>query len=126
MCAILPIREALTTFSLLQAFQDIMPSTRAPEQKTKPEDFTRTRKLPFPQLIVFIVSLVANGNHHGVEIHSGDFSRDARRSGLWPDAEAVHRSAVSKTRLKVPWTVFQDILNDVVRLASDIWSGDPL
>ncbi len=126
MCAILPMLESQTRLSLLHMFWDIIPFTLAPEQKTRPEDFTRTRKLPFPKLLTTILSLVANGNHNGVDVHLGDFFRDARRSGLWPDAHAPHRSALSKARKHVPWQVFQDILHDAVRLAYDLWPHDPL
>ena len=64
------------------------------------------------------------GNHHGVDIHAGTLFRAARRSGLWPDAEAIHRSALSKARQKVPWTVFQDTLHEAVRVAYDLWPDD--
>ncbi|MGB5158038.1 MAG: IS4 family transposase [Desulfobacterales bacterium] len=43
------------------------------------------------------------------------------RSGLWPDARAVHRSSISKARQKVPWQVFPDILLDAVKVAYDLW-----
>ena len=121
MCAILPICESQTKLSLLKAFMDIIPSTLAPEQKTKPEDFTRARKLPFPRLIATILSLVADGTRNGVDIHAGAFFRDARRSGLWPNVKAIHRSALTKARKKVPWEVFQNTLNDAVQLAYELW-----
>ncbi|MCP4601199.1 MAG: IS4 family transposase [Proteobacteria bacterium] len=103
----------------------MIPTTLAPEQKTKPEDFTRTRKLPFPKLMASILSLVADGTRNGVDIHAGKFFRDARRSGLWPNAEAIHRSALTKARKKVPWDVFQNMLNDAVQLAYELWPDAP-
>ena len=105
---------------------DIIPSTLAPEQKTKPEDFTRARKLPFPRLIATILSLVADGTRNGVDIHAGTFFRDARRSGLWPNVKAIHRSALTKARKKVPWEVFQNTLNDAVQRAYELWPDAPL
>jgi hypothetical protein len=69
--------------------------------------------------------LVGNGNDNGVDIHVGTMFRNARRSGLWPDAEAVHRSALSKARQKVPWEVFQATLQDAVHVASDLWPEAP-
>lgn len=126
MCAILPLLESQAKRSLLPMFWDIIPTTLAPHLKKKKGLFTRTRKLPFPKLLTPILSLVANGNHNGVDVHLGDFFRDARRSGLWPDAQAPHRSALSKARKSVPWEVFQDILYDAVRLAYDLWPHDPL
>ncbi len=56
---------------------------------------------------------------------SGEFFRAAKRSGLWPEAEAVHHSAISKARKKVHWHIFRDILNDAVRLAYERWPQDP-
>lgn len=52
---------------------------------------------------------------------SGAFFRQARRSGLWPEAEAVHRSAVTKARAKLPWTAFAQLHQEAVRLAYDLW-----
>jgi hypothetical protein len=69
--------------------------------------------------------LVGKGNHNGVDTHVGTLFRNARRSGLWPDAEAVHRSALSKARQKVPWEVFQATLHEAVGVAYDLWPDDP-
>jgi hypothetical protein len=67
---------------LLQPFLNIIPQAIDVKQKLRPEDFTRTRKLPLLKLIICTLSLVGNGNDNGVDIHSGDFFRDARRSSL--------------------------------------------
>jgi hypothetical protein len=58
-----------------------------------------------------------------VDGKSGAFFRHARRSGLWPEAEAVHRSAVTKARAKLPWTAFAHLHQQAVRLAYDLWPG---
>jgi hypothetical protein len=47
--------------------------------------------------------------------------RHARRSGLWPEAQAVHRSAVTKARAKLPWNAFAQRHQAAVRLAYDLW-----
>ena len=60
-----------------------------------------------------------------MDIKSGEFFKTARRSGLWPEAEAVHRSAVTRARKKVSWIVFRDILKDAVDLAYKLWPRDP-
>jgi hypothetical protein len=60
-----------------------------------------------------------------VELKSGEFFRAAKRSGLWPEAEAVHHSAVSRARNKVSWHVLRDILNNAVALAYELWPEDP-
>ena len=52
---------------------------------------------------------------------SGEFFRNARRSGLWLDTDAIHRSTLTKAREKVHWKVFEDILSDAVDVAYDLW-----
>jgi hypothetical protein len=76
-------------------------------------------------LITFILSLCSSGKSKGVDIKSGEFFRNARRSGLWPEAEAVHRCSLSRSRKKLPWTIFRDILEDAVELAYKLWPRDP-
>ena len=88
-------------------------------------DFTRIRKLPFPRLIAFILSLTAGGKSRGVDIKSGDFFKDSLRSGLWPDAEAVQRSSLTKARKKVCWTIFRDLLQKAVELAYSLFPREP-
>jgi hypothetical protein len=68
---------------------------------------------------------VGSGKSKGVDIKSGDFFRVARRSGLWPDAEEVHRSGLTKARKKVPWTIFRDILEKAVNLAYSLFPRNP-
>lgn len=109
----------------LQPFLDLIPKNLDVNQKLNPKDFTRTRKLPLPKVITCTLSLVGNGNNNGIDTHIGNVFRNARRSGLWPDAGAVHRSALSKARKKIPWTVFEDILDDAVELAYELWPDDP-
>lgn len=60
-----------------------------------------------------------------MDIKSGEFFKNARRSGLWPDAEAVCRSALSRSRNKIPWVVFHDILNAAVDMAYKLWPRSP-
>jgi hypothetical protein len=88
-------------------------------------DFIRSRKLPFPTLITFILSLVSSGKNQGVDIKSGEFFKLARRSGLLPDATAIHRSAVTKARSKLPWEIFESLLADAVKLAYSVWPDAP-
>jgi hypothetical protein len=111
---------------LAHRFLDLIPAQIDPSKKRSPKDFTRNRKIPFPKLISFLFSLVAGGKGKGVDVKSGEFFRAARRSGLWPEAEAVHRSAFSKARKKVAWHVLRDILKDAVKLAYEIWPQDEL
>ena len=102
----------------------MIPKNIDPEKKHSPEHFTRTRKLSFSKLVTFILSLFSSGKSKGVDIKSG-FFKTARRSGLWPEAQAVHRSAFTRARNKVSWTVFRDILKDAVDPACKLWPRDP-
>lgn len=66
-----------------------------------------------------------NGKAQGVDGKSGEFFKQARRSGLWPDADAVHRSAVTKARKKLSWRIFDSLLKDAVQLAYKTWPDSP-
>lgn len=110
---------------IAEKFFNLIPQEINPSKKRAPTDFTRDRKLPFRKLVTLLLSFVGSGKGKGIEVKSGEFFRAARRSGLWPEAEAVHHSAVSKARKKVPWHVFRDILTDAVGLACECWPEDP-
>ena len=109
---------------MLQPFLDLIPDTLDVKQKRRPQDFTRFRKLPLNKTILTTMSIMAKGDTHGVNSQVGSLFRTARRSGLWPGAQAVHHSALSKARQKVPWEVFQHTLSDAVELAYDLWPDD--
>ena len=76
--------------------------------------------MTLPVLFIFLLSLTASGKSQGVDGKAGAFFRHARRSGLWPEAEAVHRSTVTKARAKLSWTAFEQLHHDAVRLAYDL------
>jgi hypothetical protein len=107
---------------LLDAFLQLIPhrlsSTPFP---LSPKAFVRQCKLTLPSLIVLLLSLTASGKRQGVDGKVGAFFRQARRSGLWPGAEAVHRSTVTKARAKLSWTAFERVHRDAVRLAYELW-----
>jgi hypothetical protein len=103
----------------------LIPRKIDPEAKQSAKDFTRKRKLPFPKLIAFILSLTSSGKSKGVDIKSGEFFKAARRSGLWSDSEHVHRSGFTRARKKVVWTIFRDILERSVELAYSLYPRDP-
>ena len=107
-----------------QHFINIIPKHIDSSQKKSPVDFTRNRDLPFHKLVTFTLSLAASGTNQGVDIKSNQFFKNARRSGLWIDAKAVHRGSVSKARRKVPWQIFTDIHTDAVKCAYQLWPED--
>jgi hypothetical protein len=104
----------------ISRFSDLIPPSIDPSFSKSPSDFTRDRKLPFDKLIALILSLTANSVKKGVDIKCGEFFRMSRLYGLWPEAESVHRSAVSKGRKKIPWQVFEEIFNDSVNLSYEL------
>ena len=106
---------------IIGLFLNIIPKNIDRQLKLSVSDFTRQRKLSFTRLIVFVLSLVASGKSRGVDIKSTEFFNSARRNGLWHNANAPHRSNVTRARKKVPWTVFQDILGRAVALAYSLW-----
>lgn len=108
----------------ISAFLELIPPTIDSTYLQSPSDFSRDRKLPFDKLVTLVLSLSSDANNKGVEIKCGDFFRMCRRSGLWPDAESVHRSAVTKGRKKIPWQVFEEISDDAVALAYELWPQD--
>ena len=57
-------------------------------------------------------------------IKATEFFRSAALSGLWHEANAPHRSNITRARKKVPWTIFQDILSRAVTLAYSLWPRD--
>lgn len=61
--------------------------------------------------------MVASGKSKGVSTKISDFFTHARRSGFWPCAQSVHRSAVTRARAKVPWQSFRSLFQQVVLLA---------
>jgi hypothetical protein len=90
-----------------------------PKQRT--QDFSRCRKLPLARLIVVLLSLVASGRDKGVATKLSEFFTMARRSGLWPEEQSPHRSALTKARAKVPWQAFDMLLGQAVALAYEVF-----
>lgn len=80
--------------------------------------------MSFPKLVTFILSITSSGKGKGVDSKSGEFFRNARRSGLWPDSKAIHRSSLTKARKKIPWEVFEQIHSDAVELAYEMWPNE--
>lgn len=104
----------------------LIPDEIVPGLKKSKKDFSRKRKLPISKLIVFTLSITVSGKSKGVDSKSGEFFRNARRSGLWPDAESVHRCSVSKGRNKIDWKVFEKIFYDAVDLAYELWPTEKI
>jgi hypothetical protein len=106
-------------------FNNLIPKEIKPEYKQSKSDFTRNRKLPFRKFLTLILSTVSGEKNMGVDTKSGIFFRNARRSGLWPSATAIHRSSLTKARRKVSWKCFNDIFYDAVKLAYELWLPSP-
>jgi hypothetical protein len=111
--------------ALFERFLQIIPSALRPEEKKRPADFSRQRKLPLPRLFVLLLSLAGGGRTEGVEIETASLFKLARRCGLWPKAQPAGRSAVSKGRAKISWTAFRTTLERAVDLADELWPERP-
>lgn len=118
-------KKSCQSFDFIEKFLNILPKKIDPSDKQSPKDFTRERKLPFSKLVTFILSITTSGKSQGVESKSGAFFKNARRSKLWPDAEAIHRSTLTKARKKVHWRIFEDILAKAVDVAYELWPDRP-
>jgi len=110
---------------IMDRFLNLIPRTIDTARKISKSDFTRNRKLPFPKLITFILALTASGKSSGVDTKSGEFFKNARRSDLWFNAQAVHRSSLTKARSKVPWQIFEELLHAAVEVAQDLLPQRP-
>jgi len=88
--------------------------------KQRPQDCSRRRKLPLARLLVVRMSLVASGRDKGVAANRGAFFTLARRSGLGPEGQSPHRSALSKARAQIPWEALAPWLNQSVALAYEV------
>lgn len=53
-------------------------------------------------------------------IQSLQFFKDARRSGLCPNVQGVHKSSVTRARSKISWRAFEDIFYKAVAVAHEI------
>ena len=85
------------------------------------QDFSRRRKLPLAYLIVVLISLTASGRDAGVATKLAAFYTMARRSGLWPNEQSPHRSALTKARAKLPWQVLDLLLRCLIALAYEVF-----
>jgi len=95
----------------------------SPDPQQDPKHFNRKRKLSFERLVVFILHIVS-GDTKGIDIKSGLLFKMARQSGLWHNAQAATRSAVTKARKKLHWKVFESVFSRVVNLALRHWPTD--
>jgi len=113
--------KACQELAFINKLFSIIPQKIPRCHRTNSTDFTRDRKLSFPRLITFILSITASGKSQGVQGKARDFFKSARRSTLWIEAESIHRSAFTRARKKVHWQFFQDLLRKVVDVAYDLW-----
>ncbi len=68
-----------------------------------------------------VLSSAVSQKNCGLAIKAGDFITDARRSGLWPEAQPCTASAFSRARAKVPWEFFDHMLTDAVSFSDRLW-----
>lgn len=68
-----------------------------------------------------LISLVASGRDKGVATKLSEFFTLARRSGVWPEGQSPHRSALTKARAKIPQQAFETLLKQSVALAYEVF-----
>jgi hypothetical protein len=78
-----------------------------------------------PRVIASILSISASGKASGVDTKLGQLFSNARHSGLWPTASAVHRSALTKARAHVSWQAFEELFYRAVSLAQELITPQP-
>lgn len=113
--------QQFTTDELFSKFSTLLLEFCEALKNSKEKDFTRNRKLPLERLIVTILHLCASGSNDGVDIKLNEFFKQSRRSGLWENAEASHRSALTKARKKLDWTIFEKLLAVTNHLANEFF-----
>lgn len=101
----------------MDKFFNLIPETLPAKHRKSQKDFSRNRCLAFDKLVAYILHLVSSGSSAKVDIKSGQFFKNMRRYGLWHEAQAVHRSSISKGRSKISWEFFKDLMHDAVQLA---------
>ena len=127
MCMLPPISKEcgenifLNYLDYLNKFMSLIPQKIDDDFKSSPTDFVRDSKLTFPKTVVFTLHAAASGKSKGIDIKSGEFFKNARRSHLWLEADAVHRSAITKAREKINWRCFENIFYKTVDLAYELW-----
>ena len=113
--------QQFTTDELFSRFSEFITTFCESLKKSKQKDFTRNRKLPLERLLATILHLCANSSKEGVDIKLNEFFKQARRNSLWENASAPHRSALTKARKKLDWTVFEKLLTAVNGLANELF-----
>jgi hypothetical protein len=108
-----------------QLFLKIIPTSLKTHQKRSNADFTRKRILTLPRVVAFVLYITAIGNKKGVDTLLGLFFKNVKRSQCWTEIQTPHRSAVSKARKKVDWTVFLETFYTARQIAYDVWPDLP-
>jgi len=84
------------------------------------------RKLPFPKLFTFVISIVGTSKHHSIDSKIGHFFRNGCNLGLLDNTEPAHRSAITKARSKISWKLFEEIFHNAVKLAYETWPDESM
>jgi hypothetical protein len=115
----MPVKKIFSEIS------NLIPKSIDDRYKTSPTDFTRNSQLTGTTLISFILSIVASDKKDGIDIQSGDFFKNLRRSGiLTHNNQAVQRCGITKARKKLSWKQFKDMAQKAVLLTYELWPDD--
>ena len=88
MCMLPPISKEygenifLNYLDYLNKFMSLIPQKIDDDFKSSLTDFVRDSKLTFPKTVVFTLHAAASGKSKGIDIKSGEFFKNAKRSHL--------------------------------------------
>ena len=115
----------MPTHSLFSNISQLIPQSIDDTYKTAPTDFSRNTSLTGSKLISFILSLTTSNKKDGIDIQSGEYFKNLRRSGIISsDEQPVKRSAITRARKKLSWEQFHDMEQKAVTLAYELWPDD--
>jgi len=67
--------------------------------------------------MTLVLSVVASGKGKGIDIKIVEFLNNAKLSGIWTNISDIHRSALTRARKKLDWTIFEAIFKKSVSMA---------
>jgi hypothetical protein len=121
----LPPQLSCQLNNAVHSFLSLIPEKPSNEIVLGHNAFSRERKLPFRQLVAYVLSLASSTNKDGMSITMARFIKNARRSGLLPHAQSADKSCICRARAKLSWKAFEHLLDKAVEMANAMWDNKP-
>ncbi|MFZ5437701.1 MAG: transposase, partial [Patescibacteria group bacterium] len=67
--------------------------------------------------MTLLLSVVASGKGKGIDLKTVEFLNNAKLSGIWTNISDIHRSALTRARKKLGWTIFEATFKKSVSMA---------